>query len=98
MSVSRADATLETAKKEEFAARLTTIAGQKLEKLSLKEAGLVRRLGLSNVNRAELDIALDLLGGPSDSGIVSVQMNSLISGRAMRSTAGPAKTACVQAT
>ena len=33
------DALLETAKKEEFSARLTTIAGQKLEKLSLKEAG-----------------------------------------------------------
>ncbi len=33
------DAVLETAKKEEFNARLTTIAGQRLEKLSLKEAG-----------------------------------------------------------
>ncbi len=33
------DALLETAKKEEFNARLTTIGGQKLEKLSLKEGG-----------------------------------------------------------
>ncbi len=33
------DALLETAKKEEFNARLTTISGQKLDKLSLKEAG-----------------------------------------------------------
>jgi aryl-alcohol dehydrogenase-like predicted oxidoreductase len=41
--------------------------------LSLKEAGLVRRLGLSNVNLAELDTALDLMGGPAEGGIVSVQ-------------------------
>ena len=39
----------------------------------LREAGLIRRIGLSNVERAELDIALDLLGGPSDGGVVSVQ-------------------------
>jgi aryl-alcohol dehydrogenase-like predicted oxidoreductase len=39
---------------------------------SLKEAGLVRRIGLSNVNRSELEVALDLLGGPND-GVVSVQ-------------------------
>jgi aryl-alcohol dehydrogenase-like predicted oxidoreductase len=39
---------------------------------ALKEAGLIRRIGLSNVNLAELDTALDLLGGPGD-GVVSVQ-------------------------
>lgn len=39
----------------------------------LKEDGLVRRIGLSNVNRAELETALDVVGGPSDGGIVSVQ-------------------------
>ena len=32
----------------------------------LAEAGLVRRLGLSNVNLAELEVALDVLGGPDD--------------------------------
>lgn len=41
--------------------------------LSLKEAGLVHRLGLSNVNLTELDIALDVMGGPSEGGVVSVQ-------------------------
>jgi len=39
----------------------------------LREAGLVRRLGLSNVNLSELEVALDVLGGPADGGIVSVQ-------------------------
>lgn len=40
---------------------------------SLKDAGLVRQVGVSNVNSAELSVALDLLGGPKDGGIVSVQ-------------------------
>ena len=39
----------------------------------LREAGLVHRLGLSNVNLSELEVALDVLGGPADGGIVSVQ-------------------------
>lgn len=39
----------------------------------LQADGLVRRIGLSNVNRAELEIALDVVGGPADGGIVSVQ-------------------------
>lgn len=39
----------------------------------LKERGLVRQIGLSNVTPAELDLALELLGGPKDGGIVSVQ-------------------------
>lgn len=40
---------------------------------SLKERDLVRQVGVSNVNGAELSLALDLLGGPEDGGIVSVQ-------------------------
>ena len=40
---------------------------------ALKDAGLVRQIGLSNVNRAELQVALDDLGGPDDGGVVSVQ-------------------------
>jgi aryl-alcohol dehydrogenase-like predicted oxidoreductase len=40
---------------------------------ALKERNLVRQVGVSNVNSAELTLALDLLGGPSDGGIVSVQ-------------------------
>jgi aryl-alcohol dehydrogenase-like predicted oxidoreductase len=40
---------------------------------ALVDSGLVRRVGLSNVNLAELDLALDVLGGPSDGGVVSVQ-------------------------
>jgi aryl-alcohol dehydrogenase-like predicted oxidoreductase len=39
----------------------------------LQEAGLIRRIGLSNVNLGELEVALDLVGGPGDGGIVSVQ-------------------------
>ena len=40
---------------------------------TLRDTGLVRRLGLSNVTLAELDLALDVLGGPLDGGVVSVQ-------------------------
>lgn len=40
---------------------------------ALKDAGLVRRIGLSNATRAELEVALDELGGPADGGVVSVQ-------------------------
>lgn len=40
---------------------------------ALRAAGLVRRVGLSNANRAELEVALDELGGPGDGGVVSVQ-------------------------
>ena len=39
----------------------------------LQADGLVRRIGLSNANRAELEVALDIVGGPDDGGIVSVQ-------------------------
>ena len=40
---------------------------------ALKGAGLIRRIGLSNVNGSELEVALEVLGGPSDGGVVSVQ-------------------------
>ncbi|MBK9738833.1 MAG: aldo/keto reductase [Actinobacteria bacterium] len=40
---------------------------------ALKDAGLILRIGLSNVTGPELDVALDVLGGPADGGIVSVQ-------------------------
>ncbi len=48
---------------------------EQLESLRmLVNAGLVARLGLSNVNARELAVALDVLGGPDDAGgIVSVQ-------------------------
>lgn len=39
----------------------------------LKDAGLIRAIGLSNVTSAELTVALEELGGPSDGGVVSVQ-------------------------
>ena len=40
---------------------------------ALRDAGLVRRLGLSNCALDELELAIDLLGGPREGGIVSVQ-------------------------
>jgi aryl-alcohol dehydrogenase-like predicted oxidoreductase len=40
---------------------------------SLKDASLIRWIGLSNVNLEELHVALDELGGPTDGGVVSVQ-------------------------
>lgn len=39
----------------------------------LRNRGLIRQIGLSNVNRDELDLALEELGGPDDGGVVSVQ-------------------------
>lgn len=39
----------------------------------VKEAGLVQRLGLSNCTLPELEVALEVLGGPADGGVVSVQ-------------------------
>ena len=47
-------------------------ASQMVGLRKLKDDGLIRRIGLSNVNREELDVALDVLGGPRD-GVVSVQ-------------------------
>lgn len=40
---------------------------------SLLDRGLIRRIGLSNVTLPELSLALELLGGPDDGGVVSVQ-------------------------
>ena len=48
-------------------------ADQMRAMLALKDAGLVRRVGLSNATLPELEVALDVLGGPADGGIVSVQ-------------------------
>jgi aryl-alcohol dehydrogenase-like predicted oxidoreductase len=40
---------------------------------ALRDAGLVRAIGLSNVTLPELDAALEIVGGPDRAGIVSVQ-------------------------
>jgi len=40
---------------------------------ALKDAGLIRRIGLSNVTAQELDLALAELGSATDGGVVSVQ-------------------------
>jgi aryl-alcohol dehydrogenase-like predicted oxidoreductase len=40
---------------------------------SLKDHGIVQSIGLSNVNSAQLEIALKIIGGPKDGGVVSVQ-------------------------
>lgn len=40
---------------------------------ALRDAGLVRRIGLSNVILDELEVALGELGGPAEGGVVSVQ-------------------------
>ncbi len=50
-----------------------TYADQMRAMGALRDDGLIRRIGLSNVNLAELEIALEVLGGPSDGGVVSVQ-------------------------
>jgi aryl-alcohol dehydrogenase-like predicted oxidoreductase len=39
----------------------------------LQQLGLVRRIGLSNCTLPELEVALEIAGGPADGGIVSVQ-------------------------
>jgi aryl-alcohol dehydrogenase-like predicted oxidoreductase len=41
--------------------------------LSLRDLGWVRQVGLSNVTLAELEVALEILGGPGAGGVVSVQ-------------------------
>ena len=40
---------------------------------ALKENGLIKRIGLSNINLGELLVAIDELGGPDEGGVVSVQ-------------------------
>jgi len=39
----------------------------------LKKRGLVQQLGVSNYNKEQLEVAIDILGGPSDGGVISVQ-------------------------
>lgn len=41
--------------------------------VELKNRGLVDQLGVSNYNRRQLEVALDIAGGPDDGGIVSIQ-------------------------
>ena len=41
--------------------------------VGVKSDGLAREVGLSNVTRAQLDRALELVGGPADGGIAAVQ-------------------------
>lgn len=50
-----------------------TYAEQMRSLLALKDEGLIERIGLSNVNAAELEVALEVLGGPADGGLVSIQ-------------------------
>lgn len=49
-----------------YAEQMTTLG-------RIRDAGLARTIGLSNVTLSELDLALEMLGGPDDGGIVSVQ-------------------------
>ncbi len=48
-------------------------ADQMLAMKALKDAGLIHRIGLSNATLDELHVALDVLGGTADDGVVSVQ-------------------------
>jgi aryl-alcohol dehydrogenase-like predicted oxidoreductase len=50
-----------------------TYTEQMLSLKALKDAGMVKRIGLSNAQGPELDVALEILGGPNDGGVVSIQ-------------------------
>jgi aryl-alcohol dehydrogenase-like predicted oxidoreductase len=50
-----------------------TYAEQMHAMKALKDDGLIRRIGLSNVTLPELEVALTEIGGPQDGGVVSVQ-------------------------
>ena len=50
-----------------------TYTEQMLSLKALKDAGMVKRIGLSNAQGPELGIALEILGGPNDGGVVSIQ-------------------------
>ena len=50
-----------------------TYTEQMLSLKALKDAGMVKRIGLSNAQAPELAIALEILGGPNDGGVVSIQ-------------------------
>ncbi|MDD2818594.1 MAG: aldo/keto reductase [Candidatus Nanopelagicales bacterium] len=41
--------------------------------LALKNDGLIKRVGISNADDVQINIAIDILGGPADGGLVSVQ-------------------------
>jgi aryl-alcohol dehydrogenase-like predicted oxidoreductase len=50
-----------------------TYAEQARNLAAVRDAGLARRVGLSNANRAEVQVALEEIGGPGDGGVVAVQ-------------------------
>ena len=50
-----------------------TYADQLRSLVGVREAGLARMIGLSNATLAELNLAIEMVGGPADDGIVSVQ-------------------------
>jgi len=50
-----------------------TYTEQMLSLKALKDAGMVKRIGLSNAQGPELAVALEILGGPNDGGVVSIQ-------------------------
>jgi aryl-alcohol dehydrogenase-like predicted oxidoreductase len=50
-----------------------TYTEQMLSLKVLKDAGMVKRIGLSNAQGPELAVALEILGGPNDGGVVSIQ-------------------------
>lgn len=50
-----------------------TYTEQMLSLKALKDAGMVKRIGLSNAQGPELAVALKILGGPKDGGVVSIQ-------------------------
>lgn len=50
-----------------------TYTEQMLSLKALKDAGMVKRIGLSNAQGPELAVALEILGGPNDGGVVAIQ-------------------------
>lgn len=50
-----------------------TYAEQMRALASVRDSGWVRSVGLSNTTLAELEVAMEILGGPHDGGVVSVQ-------------------------
>jgi len=50
-----------------------TYTEQMLSLKALKDAGMIKRIGLSNAQGPELAVALEILGGPTDGGVVSIQ-------------------------
>ena len=39
----------------------------------LKKRGLIQQIGLSNYSAEQLEVAIDILGGPDDGGVISIQ-------------------------